>query len=45
MHLIGPANWYLPTWLARSLPRLDIEAGKTGEEVFTASPEPTRPAS
>jgi RND superfamily putative drug exporter len=28
MHLIGPANWYLPAWLARVLPRLDIEAGQ-----------------
>jgi RND superfamily putative drug exporter len=28
MHLIGPANWYLPAWLARALPRLDIEAGQ-----------------
>jgi RND superfamily putative drug exporter len=44
MHLIGPANWYLPPWLARSLPRLDIEAGKAGEVIFTASAEPTRPA-
>jgi RND superfamily putative drug exporter len=26
MHLIGPANWYLPARLAR-LPQLDIEAG------------------
>ena len=28
MHLIGPANWYLPTRLARILPRLDIEAAR-----------------
>jgi RND superfamily putative drug exporter len=45
MHLIGPANWYLPTWLARALPRLDIEADKAGEVALAASPEPTRPAS
>jgi RND superfamily putative drug exporter len=25
MHLIGPANWALPSWLDRILPRLDIE--------------------
>jgi RND superfamily putative drug exporter len=25
MHLIGPANWALPAWLERILPRLDIE--------------------
>jgi uncharacterized membrane protein YdfJ with MMPL/SSD domain len=27
MHLIGPANWFLPAALARILPRLDIETG------------------
>jgi RND superfamily putative drug exporter len=26
MHLIGPANWALPGWLSRILPRLAIEA-------------------
>lgn len=26
MHLIGPANWALPTWLDRRLPRLAVEA-------------------
>jgi RND superfamily putative drug exporter len=31
MHLIGGANWFLPAWLARVLPRLDIEAGGPGE--------------
>ena len=25
MHLIGPANWALPTWLQRTLPRLALE--------------------
>jgi RND superfamily putative drug exporter len=25
MHLIGPANWAIPVWLDRVLPRLDIE--------------------
>ena len=28
MHLIGPANWFLPARLGRVLPRLDIEAGE-----------------
>ncbi len=28
MHLIGPANWALPGWLDRILPRLAIEAGE-----------------
>jgi RND superfamily putative drug exporter len=28
MHLIGPANWALPGWLSRILPRLAIEAAE-----------------
>ena len=28
MHLIGPANWALPGWLDRILPRLAVEAGE-----------------
>jgi putative drug exporter of the RND superfamily len=28
MHLIGPANWALPAWLDRILPRLAVEAGE-----------------
>ena len=27
MHLLGPANWALPGWLDRLLPRLAIDAG------------------
>ena len=30
MHLIGPANWVLPKWVGRALPRLDIEAQSEG---------------
>lgn len=26
MHLLGPANWALPGWLDRLLPRLAVEA-------------------
>jgi RND superfamily putative drug exporter len=26
MHLLGPANWALPRWLGRVLPRLAVEA-------------------
>jgi RND superfamily putative drug exporter len=26
MHLIGPANWHLPSWLERVVPNLSIEA-------------------
>ena len=42
MHLIGPANWYLPIRLAQALPRLDIEADGP---VLTAPRKPTRPGS
>ena len=28
MHLIGPANWALPGWLGRILPRLAVEAAE-----------------
>jgi RND superfamily putative drug exporter len=36
MHLIGPANWALPGWLDRILPRLAVEA---------AEPAPASPGS
>jgi len=35
MHLIGPANWYLPAQLGRALPRLDIEAGGADTPALT----------
>jgi putative drug exporter of the RND superfamily len=44
MHLIGPANWYLPARLAHALPRLDIEAGEADAPAPTGPREPTRPA-
>jgi putative drug exporter of the RND superfamily len=43
MHLIGPANWYLPTGLGRALPRLDIEASGADAPAPTGPREPTRP--
>lgn len=27
MHVLGPANWWMPAWLDRSLPRLHVEPG------------------
>lgn len=30
MELLGNANWWLPRWLARVLPSLDLEGGRTG---------------
>ena len=43
MHLIGPANWYLPARLARALPRLDIEEGEADAPAPAGHREPTRP--
>jgi RND superfamily putative drug exporter len=31
MHLTGPANWALPGWLDRLLPRLAVEGGEGGD--------------
>jgi RND superfamily putative drug exporter len=30
MHLLGPANWSLPAWLDRILPRLALESTEHG---------------
>ena len=29
MSLVGKANWWLPNWLDRILPHLDLEGGST----------------
>ena len=39
MHLIGPANWALPGWLDRILPRLAVEAR---DEASATRPEAGR---
>jgi RND superfamily putative drug exporter len=36
MHLLGPANWWLPAWLDRRLPRLHVEPA----ELPAAGPQP-----
>lgn len=33
MHLLGRANWWLPAWLERILPRVSIEGAPTRESV------------
>jgi RND superfamily putative drug exporter len=38
MSLLGKANWWLPAWLDRLLPHLDLEGGPGIAEVV---PEPT----
>jgi RND superfamily putative drug exporter len=45
MELLGDANWWLPAWLERRVPRLDLEGGATavGPEVpagATTAPQP-----
>jgi RND superfamily putative drug exporter len=45
MNLLGDRNWWLPGWLDRILPRMDIE-GATGlpePELERPAPEPDRP--
>jgi putative drug exporter of the RND superfamily len=36
MELLGPANWWLPKWLGRILPKIRIEEGTP-----TPTPAPT----
>ena len=42
MHLIGPANWALPGWLDRILPRMAVESGEQTPQ-RAAKTERTRP--
>jgi len=37
MHLLGPANWWLPGWLDRILPRLSIEGAPVSGPALAAS--------
>ncbi len=43
MHLIGPANWYLPARVGRALPRFDVEAGGADAPTPIGPREPARP--
>ena len=36
MSLLGKANWWLPRWLDRMLPHMDLEGGDFGQH----TPEP-----
>jgi RND superfamily putative drug exporter len=40
MELLGDRNWWLPRWLDRLLPRVDIEGGPGAHPVATGVPEP-----
>jgi RND superfamily putative drug exporter len=39
MSLLGGANWWLPSWLDRILPHLDLEGGRREAEVIGMEPE------
>jgi RND superfamily putative drug exporter len=36
MHVLGPANWWLPRWLDRILPRVHVEP----DDITGAGPPP-----
>jgi RND superfamily putative drug exporter len=38
MELLGDRNWWLPKWLQRILPKIDVEG--TGPDTLPPSPEP-----
>jgi DNA-binding SARP family transcriptional activator len=38
MSLLGSANWWLPKWLDRILPHLDLEGGRTDADVIVLEP-------
>ncbi|WP_181766730.1 MMPL family transporter [Streptomyces albidus (ex Kaewkla and Franco 2022)] len=40
MHMLGGANWWLPAWLEKRLPRLSIEPEPVPEKVPELLPEP-----
>ena len=39
MSLVGRANWWLPNWLDRILPHLDLEGGRKDLEVIGIEPD------
>ena len=39
MSLLGRANWWLPAWLERILPHIDLEAAPKAGEVIESEPE------
>ena len=43
MELLGDRNWWLPGWLDRLLPHLDVE-GRDVTDAETSLPAPTSPA-
>ena len=39
MSLVGRANWWLPNWLDRILPHLDLEGGRKDDELISIEPD------
>jgi RND superfamily putative drug exporter len=39
MHLVGPANWWFPTWLERFTPKISLEAPEPAADTM-AGPDP-----
>jgi RND superfamily putative drug exporter len=42
MELLGEKNWWLPKWLDRILPTLNVEGGHEGNDIAGDAPEPER---
>jgi RND superfamily putative drug exporter len=42
MHLFGKANWWLPGWMDKVLPRLHVEGSETPSTTDVEPPEETR---
>ena len=40
MKVLGNANWWIPNWLDRLLPNLDIEGSEADEELDPPPPTP-----
>jgi RND superfamily putative drug exporter len=43
MKVLGNANWWIPAWLDRLLPNLDIEGSEATEELEPAPASPPKP--
>jgi RND superfamily putative drug exporter len=44
MHLIGKANWWIPGWLDKILPRISVEGPDSELDESIAPPPPRTPA-
>ncbi len=44
MHLLGDRAWWIPRWLDRLLPDLDVEGLRLAEHLEAQAAAPARPA-